>query len=76
MAERETTKATGPVRWVATVRIVLALAALTPAVGSVAEHAPAQLSSSPAAHVETAADGEPPREAAEWEHHRRRHQTL
>jgi hypothetical protein len=75
MVERETRTAKRRMRCCVAVRIAFALAALTPATAAGAQSAPVQLMPASAASVVTLASGEPPRDAAEWEHLRRHHAT-
>jgi|tagenome__1003787_1003787.scaffolds.fasta_scaffold16637371_2 hypothetical protein len=64
MGTRESTRRT---RCIAAVKIAFALAALTPGVAAGQEHASPHVVPASAAHVAAAAEGEPPKEAEEWE---------
>ena len=68
MGKHETTRR---IRWSAAARIVLALAALTPAAHTGPDRAPEQLAPASAAHVIVVETRESKREAAEWERVRR-----
>jgi hypothetical protein len=76
MGKRKTTPATRLTCCSVVVRIALALAALTPAAATGADHAHETVTPAPTAHVTVLAASMPPREAAEWERVRRLHAHL